>query len=92
LNTLSKEVLIINDLGLHARAAAKLAEIARDAESDVWIVRENETVDAKSIIDILFVAAAKGTRITIKMGSTNDIDVLNRMVDLVERGFGEMEE
>lgn len=87
---LSKDVFIVNELGLHARAAAKLAEIAMKARSQVWISKEQEeTVDAKSIIDMLSIACAKGTRITIKIESQSDENILNDIAQLVESGFGE---
>ena len=86
----SKDVFIINELGLHARSAAKIAEIAMKASAQVLIRKEEEeTVDAKSIIDMLTLACAKGTRITIKIESKSDIKILNNIVQLVESGFGE---
>lgn len=89
IDKLSKDVLIINELGLHARSAAKIAEIAQSARSNVWIVKEQEEVDARSIIDMLTLACAKGTNITVKVDSDSDISILNHIVALVEGGFGE---
>ncbi|GBC62775.1 HPr family phosphocarrier protein [Desulfonema ishimotonii] len=89
LNNFSKEVFITNELGLHARSAAQIAEIAKNAESEVRIIRDGDSVDAKSIIDMLTLACAKGSRITIRIDSQSDLGVLNQIVALVECGFGE---
>ncbi|MDM8524729.1 HPr family phosphocarrier protein [Desulfococcaceae bacterium HSG8] len=85
----SKHVVIVNELGLHARSAARIAEIACGAQSDVWVIKDGEKVDAKSIIDMLTLACGKGTEIEIKIDKPSDIDILNRIADLIEDGFGE---
>ena len=87
--TLAKDVPIKNELGLHARAAAKIAEIAQNANSKVEIIRDDEEADATSVIDMLTLACAKGSNITVKIDSQSDIEILNRIVTLVESGFGE---
>ena len=86
---LSKDVIIINELGLHARAAAEIARIARKARSNIWIIKEGIQADASGIIDILTLACPKGSEITIQIEDQADIDILNAIVDLVERGFEE---
>jgi phosphocarrier protein len=86
---LSREVVIVNELGLHARSAAKIAAIASHAESQVYLSREGETVDAKSIIDMLTLACGKGMRITISIDSSRDAGILSEIAALVEDGFGE---
>jgi len=87
--TLSKDLTIINELGLHARSAAKIAKIAENAASKVWVIKDGEKADAKSVIDILTLACGKGSEITIKIDSYTDIDILNSITDIVENGFGE---
>jgi len=89
IGNLSKDVVVINELGLHARSAAKIAEIAQGALYNVWIVKESEAVDAKSIIDMLSLACARGTQITVRVDSPVDRPVLDHIVELVECGFGE---
>ncbi len=86
---LSRNVTIVNDLGMHARAAAKIAHLAQQAGSSVWVGNGDETVDAASVIDLLTLAAIKGTEITIRIDSPSDIEVLDRIAALVENGFGE---
>ena len=82
-------VTIVNELGLHARSAAKIAEVARNAKNKVWIVRNAEAVDATSIIDLLTLGCAKGTQIEVRIENPDDGVVLNQIIDLVEAGFGE---
>jgi len=86
---LSREVVIINELGLHARSAAKISKIARQAVAGVWIIKEAEKVDASSVIDILTLACIKGSRITLQIDDPMDIDILHAMEKLVNSGFGE---
>jgi phosphocarrier protein HPr len=85
----SKDAVIVNELGLHARSAAKIAEIARTAKSKIWIIREREKADAASIIDMLTLACSKGTRVTISADYPEDIEILNRIEALIQNGFGE---
>ncbi len=85
----AREVTVINALGLHARAAAKIAEIAQKARRRVWIVKESETVDASSIIDILTLAATQGSTIRIGVDDLGDVEILDQIVLQIESGFGE---
>ena len=89
LGPLSRDVIIVNELGLHARAAAKLAKLAQQAAGAVWLQAGSERVDAKQIIDILTLAAGKGTPLKVEMASAADIEILDRIVSLIGQGFGE---
>lgn len=89
MNELAKTVTIKNELGLHSRPAALVAEIAENAISGVWITLGNERVDASSIIDILTLAAAKGSKITVQVDEKSDMHILDKIVRLVEKGFKE---
>ncbi len=86
---LSREVIIVNELGLHARSAGKIAKLAQNAQSTIWLIKGNEKVDASSIIDILTLACAKGSKIMLTVDSKSDIRILNEITALVERGFEE---
>jgi phosphocarrier protein len=85
----SKSVMITNELGLHARAAARIAKLAMEAEERIWIIKDREKVDASSIIDILTLGCSKGTMITFATDNESDLKILNDIVMLVEQGFGE---
>ena len=87
--TFSKDVTVVNALGLHARSAAKIAELARDATSNVWVQKNEERVDARSILDILTLACEKGSKLTIVINDKSDMETLNRIIELVRSGFGE---
>jgi phosphocarrier protein HPr len=88
-NRLLRHVIITNDLGLHARSAAKIAKLVKNVKSKVWIIRDGEKADASSIIDILTLACEKGSKITVKIDDPSDIEILNHIVELIESGFGE---
>jgi phosphocarrier protein len=82
-------VIIKNELGLHARSAARIAGIVQKAKDAVWIKRGDEKADASSIMDILTLACEKGTKISIIVDDPSDIKILNAVAELVENGFGE---
>ena len=88
-NGLSRDVVIINELGLHARSAAKISKLAQKGKSAVWIIKDNQEADASSIIDMLTLACEKGSKITLKIDDPTDLEILNDLVKLVESGFEE---
>ncbi|MBT8356619.1 MAG: HPr family phosphocarrier protein [Desulfobacterales bacterium] len=85
----SKEVVIVNQLGLHARSAAKIAKLAKHAKSTIWVIKDRDKVDASSIIDVLTLACPKGSKIELSADSQVDIDIINDIIALIERGFEE---
>ena len=89
--TLSRSVTIVNALGLHARSAARIAAIAGKASGPAWIESGKERVDAASVIDILTLGCAQGTRVRIIIGAPEDTGVLEEIVTLIQGGFGEPE-
>lgn len=86
---LKKEVIVVNNLGFHARTAAQIAKIAQNATSGIWLIKDGEKVDASSIIDILTLACGKGCRVTFTIDNQSDAHILKTIVQLVESGFGE---
>jgi phosphocarrier protein len=87
--TLCLNVVIPNVLGMHARSAAQMARISMRARGRVWVSRDQERVDATSIIDLLTLACPQGTHITLAVEDPADLPVLQELVALVENGFGE---
>jgi len=85
----SKTLRIVNDLGLHARSAAKLAKLAGEAGGGVWIMKNGNTADASSMLDILTLACHKGTEITVSIDDELDTNTLERIAALIRSGFGE---
>ena len=86
---LQKVTYIKNDLGLHARSAAQIAEIAQTSKGSVWVMKGDEKADASSIMDILTLVCEKGTKIRIVIDDAADRHILKAIVDLVDNGFGE---
>ena len=84
-----RSVTIVNDLGLHARAAAKIAKSAQSASGRVWLQFGQEQVDAKQVIDILTLAAAKGDQVQVIIEADADMDILDQIAALISDGFGE---
>ena len=86
---LSREVVIVNELGLHARSAAKIAELAQNSKAAVWVQKDAEKADASSIVDILTLACEKGSKITLIIEDKADRPILANIANLIETGFGE---
>ena len=86
---LHRDLEIINELGLHARSAAKLAKTAQCADKGVWLQSGEEEVDAKQIIDILTLGACQGDRVRVRIDDEADLDILDRIAELFKSGFGE---
>ena len=85
----SKELLIVNRLGLHARAAAQLVKTANQFSSEITVEREDEQVNAKSIMGILMLAAACGSRILVSVNGVDAEAAMSAIEELVNDGFGE---
>jgi len=86
---LARDVIIVNELGLHARSATKIAKCAQAGESKIWIIKDGNKADATSIIDVLTLACGPGSTITIKIDDPADLDILRDLVKLIESGFEE---
>lgn len=87
----SREIEIRNKLGLHARAAAKLVHTAARFESAIKIRKGHEEVDAKSILGILLLAAARGTIITVTADGADEAEALVAIQQLIDAKFDEVE-
>jgi phosphocarrier protein len=87
----SADALVGNKLGLHARAAAKLTELASRFQSEVWLTRNGRRVNAKSIMGVMMLAAAKGAIVTVETDGTDADAALTAIQDLIANKFGETE-
>jgi phosphocarrier protein len=85
------EAEIVNKLGLHARAAAKLTQLAGSFAAEVWLSRNGRRVNAKSIMGVMMLAAGKGSRILIEADGEDAEGALNAVVRLIAERFGEVE-
>lgn len=86
-----QEIEIINKLGLHARASARLTQTASRFESDVWMERDGRRVNAKSIMGVMMLAAARGTTLVIETEGPDADEALDALVRLIANRFGEEE-
>ncbi len=85
------EAEIINKLGLHARASAKLTQLAGSFASEVWMSRNGRRVNAKSIMGVMMLAAGKGSRITIEAEGPDAEAAIAAVLALIADKFGEAE-
>ncbi len=88
---LQQEAQIINKLGLHARASAKLTQLASRYPCEVWLSRNGRKVNAKSIMGVMMLAAAKGSSISIETSGEQEQEALDAIVSLINDHFGEGE-
>jgi phosphocarrier protein HPr len=85
------EVEIVNKLGLHARASAKLTQLAGNYKSEVWLSRNGRRVNAKSIMGVMMLAAAKGSSVTVETSGPDEEEAMQAVTRLIAERFGESE-
>jgi phosphocarrier protein len=83
------DVEIINELGLHARASAKLTQIAGSYPCEVWMERNKRRINAKSIMGVMMLAAGKGSTVTIETEGERADEALQAVLALIADRFGE---
>ena len=88
---LQQEVEIINRLGLHARASAKLTEVAGRFKASVWVSRNGRRVNAKSIMGVMMLAAAKGSTLLVETEGPDEQEALAAVTRLIANRFEEVE-
>ncbi|TCS37892.1 phosphocarrier protein [Paucimonas lemoignei] len=86
-----QEIEIINKLGLHARASAKLTQLAAKYKSDVWMTRNSRRVNAKSIMGVMMLAAGKGTKVLLETEGPDEQECFDALLALINDKFGEGE-
>jgi phosphocarrier protein len=87
----SKEAEIINKLGLHARASAKLTQAASAFTCDIWLSRSGRRVNAKSIMGVMMLAAGKGSTVVVEADGEDAEQALAAILQLIRDKFGEAE-
>ena len=85
------EAEIVNKLGLHARAAARLTEVAGGFAAEVWLSRNGRRVNAKSIMGVMMLAAGKGSRVVIEAEGEDAEAAVSALTRLIAERFGEEE-
>ena len=84
-----REVEIVNKLGLHARASAKLTQLAAKYQSEVSLGRNGRKINAKSIMGVMMLAAGKGARVTLETDGPDETEAMDAIVALINDCFGE---
>ncbi|MDP5008981.1 MAG: HPr family phosphocarrier protein [Glaciimonas sp.] len=88
---IQQELEIINKLGLHARASAKLTQMASKFKSEVWMTRNKRRVNAKSIMGVMMLAAGKGSMVLLEVEGTDEKECFEALNQLIQDKFGEGE-
>ena len=86
---LEKEVTVINRLGLHARPAAMFVRIASRYRSEVWVEKEGEQINGKSIMGLMMLAAGQGSKLTIRCEGPDADKALEELEELIQKKFNE---
>ena len=89
--SISKNIEIINKLGLHARAAAQLVQLASSFSSHIEIEKDKQRVNGKSIMGVMMLAAGKGSEITLHADGEDEEDSMSRLEELINNRFNEEE-
>ena len=87
----TESLTILNKLGLHARASAKLTQLAGKFESEVWLTRNGRRVNAKSIMGVMTLAASMGTVIELETSGPDEVQAMKALKVLINDYFGEDE-
>ncbi len=86
---IKSEIKIINKLGLHARPASKLVKLISTSNSDVTLIKDDQKVNAKSILGVLLLQAECNSTVRLEINGEDEVDLLEQITDLVNSRFGE---
>lgn len=84
-----RDIEIVNKLGLHARPSARLTQLASEFKSDVFMARNGRRINAKSIMGVMMLAAAKGSTVTLEIDGEDEKEAMAALAELISSGFGE---
>lgn len=84
-----RDVEIVNKLGLHARPSARLTQLAARFKSQVHLSRNGRRVNAKSIMGVMMLAAARGSTVTLETDGEDEVEAIDSLAGLISSGFGE---
>ncbi len=86
---LEKEVTIVNRLGLHARPAAMFVRIASRHRAEIWVAKEGEEINGKSIMGLMMLAAGQGSKLSIRCDGPDADKAMEELEELIKAGFNE---
>ncbi len=84
-----RDIEIVNKLGLHARPSAQLTQLASSFKSSVFMSRNGRRINAKSIMGVMMLAAAKGTVVSLEASGDDEAEAIDALANLISSGFGE---
>lgn len=87
---IEKEVQVKNRAGIHTRPAASIVKLAARFKSDVYLLRDGFSINAKSIIGVMSLAAEQNTKLTLRVEGDDEDEALQSIFDFFESGFGEL--
>lgn len=90
-SVLKREILIINKLGLHARAAARFVTLASGFDADIRLLRSGREVNGKSIMGVMMLAAGKGSQVVVETDGADEQEAMTALLALIAHKFGEGE-
>ena len=85
------KITIINQLGLHARASAKFVSTAAKFQSHLDVTKETKTINGKSIMGVMMLAASKGSELTLQIDGPDEVEMEKALLDLINNRFHETE-
>jgi phosphocarrier protein HPr len=88
---INEEIEVVNKLGLHARASAKLTQLGGKYKSDIWMTRNGRRVNGKSIMGVMMLAAGKGTKVAFEVTGIDEQECFDAIATLFSEKFGEGE-
>ena len=88
---LQRETTIVNKLGLHARASAKLTQLAGRFQCEIWMTRNTRRINAKSIMGVMMLAAGIGSTVLIETEGADESEAMDELLALIANKFGEGE-
>ncbi|NMM38674.1 MAG: HPr family phosphocarrier protein [Glaciimonas sp.] len=86
---IQQDIEIVNKLGLHARASAKLTQLAGKFQSEVWLIRNGRRVNGKSIMGVMMLAAGKGAKVTLEIDGEDEDACLQAIAAMIANKFDE---
>lgn len=86
---LNVELTVMNRLGVHARPSAAITQVATRFKSEVWLTKNARRVNAKSIMGVMMLAAAKGAKLQLEVDGVDEADAVKALAELFASGFGE---
>ncbi len=87
---IEKKVVVLNRAGLHTRPAASIVKLASKFKSEIYLVRDKFSINGKSIIGVMTLAAEQGSEILVRASGSDENEAIEEIVKLFEAGFGEL--